>query len=117
MVKTKTKHPPDLPLQIKTKISEIHSRYFLDDAPELVAINAPRALMQTMGEGWSQGIRWVISLPLYAAAPDLLEALEIICRQLEKGRSYAPGMATSRDFCMGDALNTARAAVAKAEGR
>lgn len=77
-MKTKRKqaHAPTRPNFIESKLQEIHNDYFLNDNPALVDVNAPRALMQSVGEGWAQGIRWVTAQPLYAAAPRLLAALE-----------------------------------------
>jgi hypothetical protein len=96
---TKSQHTPE----IKKKLDEIHIGYYLDSPPAIVDVNAPRALMQAIGEGWSQGIRWTVSQPLYAAAPELLEALKLLVA------IYGDDDTTATD--------QAKNAVAKAEGK
>lgn len=105
MTKTKTQHAPSKPTIIKAKIKEVGKSHFLSEPPANVAVNAPKALMQTHGEGFISGLLWVERQPLYAAAPDLLKAAILSVRSLEQGA--APSWA----------LDTLRAAIAKAEGR
>lgn len=93
-----------LPRFIQKKLKEIHEIYFLNDPPSLVEVNAPRALMQALGKGKSMGIRWAVKQPLYAAAPELLEAAKCWFEDSDVSR-----------MASGFTMDKLRAAIAKAE--
>jgi len=104
--------PKKYPKFIDEKIREIRKQTFLDDEPENVQVNAPRALTQVSGEGQLIGICWVLRQPLYAAAPDLLTVCEGIAFLGLMNKNYKP-----EDILvmLSKLADKARAAIAKAE--
>jgi len=105
---TKTKPMPQTPPKfVAAKLREIRAGYFLDAPPVQVEVNAPRALMQTIGEGWSQGIAWMLRQPLYAAAPDLLRHA-VVAAEILRG--------LRQDKADAEVLRNHDAAIAKATG-
>ena len=86
------------PKFVEDRIKEIRKDSFQDAECATIDINAPRALIQCEGHGQLVGIHWMLTQPLYAAAPDMLKALE----RLATGREAKP-------------LSIARAAIAKAK--
>ena len=70
------------------QIAEISKSYFVDQAPANVEVNAPRALIQTVGEGQIQGIRWMLRQPLVKAAPELLAMLYAVLPAVEEADEF-----------------------------
>lgn len=103
-------HTPEAPKFVKDHIQDVRVDAQLHREPALVDVNAPLALIQCTGEGHIQGIGWMLRQPLYAAAPDLLNAArEALAAVTDDGESAGPDWAYIE--------RVLRAAIAKATGQ
>jgi hypothetical protein len=103
-----------VPVFIEATKEKIRLETFQDERPANVLVNAPVALIQTSGRGMLTGMDMVLTHPVYAAAPEMYDAL----RWAHDGFVRALGDCglTGKEIDGHATIVAIRAAIAKAEG-